>query len=222
MVRRQALVVKELEPELEEVMNVVITMVNFVKCNALNTRLFRELCEDAESDYSKVLFYSDVRWLSRGNVLDRVCNLKDKFEMFLRKKGYPLAENFRNTMWVGHLAYMVDIFDHVNSLNKQLQGKYMGIISATEKIFVFTSKLVYWHQKAKQNKIYAFSNLGEFLEDFDQVSFDGAIEGVVTRHLIKLQERFCQYFPDLDTQTVSWIVNYFLCDVSKVLEKPEG
>ena len=70
MVHRQVLVAKELEPELEEAMNVVITMINFVKCNALNTRLFCEHCEDADSDDSKVLFYSDVRWLSRKNVLN--------------------------------------------------------------------------------------------------------------------------------------------------------
>ena len=78
MVRRQALVVKELEPELEGVMNVVITMVNFVKCKALHTRLFCEHCEDADSDDSKVLFYSYVRWLFRRNVLNRVWNLKDE------------------------------------------------------------------------------------------------------------------------------------------------
>ena len=99
----------------------------------------------------------------------------------------------------------------------------MDIISETENIFAFTSKLVCWHQEAEQNKISAFSNLGEFLEDSDQVSFDGAIKGLVlTRHLVKLQKPFCRYFPDLDIQSVSWMVNHFLCDVSKVAEKLEG
>ena len=60
------------------------------------------------------------------------------------------------------------------------------------------------------------------MEDFDKVGFNGAIKGVVTRHLVELQECFCRYFPDLDTQAVSWIVNPFLCDVSKVPEKPKG
>ena len=52
VVHRQGLVVRELEPELGEVMNVVIIVVNFVKCNALNTRLLSELCEGADSDDS--------------------------------------------------------------------------------------------------------------------------------------------------------------------------
>ena len=81
------------------------------------------------------------------------------------------------------------------------------------------SLLVNWQ---KQNKISIFSNLGEISEDSDQVSFDGAIKSFVTRHLVKLQERFCQYFPHLDTQTVSWIVKLFLCNVSKVPKNPEG
>ena len=34
MVHRQAIVVKELEPELEKFINVVLRMVNFVRCNA--------------------------------------------------------------------------------------------------------------------------------------------------------------------------------------------
>ena len=69
MVHRQALVVKEPGPELETIINVI--KVNFVKFNA-HTQLLRELCEDGDFDYSKVFFYSDARWLSPGNVLDRV------------------------------------------------------------------------------------------------------------------------------------------------------
>ncbi|XP_042208694.1 SCAN domain-containing protein 3-like [Homarus americanus] len=43
MIHRQALVVKQLEPELEAFMIDVIKIVNAVKGHALNTRLFRDL-----------------------------------------------------------------------------------------------------------------------------------------------------------------------------------
>ncbi|XP_042222527.1 zinc finger BED domain-containing protein 5-like [Homarus americanus] len=69
MIYRQALVVKQLEPELEAVINDVIKIVNAVKGHALNTWLFRDLCEDGEAEYSGLLFHTDVRWLSRGNAL---------------------------------------------------------------------------------------------------------------------------------------------------------
>ncbi|XP_023718367.1 SCAN domain-containing protein 3-like [Cryptotermes secundus] len=76
MVHRQALFVKRLEPALEAIMHDVINVVNVVKGHALNTRLFRELCTDGEAEYTDLLYHTEVRWLSRGNVLNRVWVLK--------------------------------------------------------------------------------------------------------------------------------------------------
>jgi hypothetical protein len=69
MIHCQALAVKHLEPALEAVMHDVI---NIVKGHALNMRLFRELCEDGEAEYSDLLYQIEVRWLSGGNIFNRV------------------------------------------------------------------------------------------------------------------------------------------------------
>lgn len=50
--------VKYLEPTLEAVMHDVIKIVNFIKGHALNTRLFRELCQDGEAD-TDLLYYTE-------------------------------------------------------------------------------------------------------------------------------------------------------------------
>ena len=67
-IHREALASKTLPCGLQEVLNVTIKVVNFVKNSATYTRLFRKLCEDMESDHKNLLYYAKVGWLSKGNV----------------------------------------------------------------------------------------------------------------------------------------------------------
>ena len=63
-----ALCAKVLPPELLSCLQKIVKIVNFVKTSALNTRLFANLCADLGSDHKCLLFYIEVRWLSRGNM----------------------------------------------------------------------------------------------------------------------------------------------------------
>ena len=76
MIHRFALSCKVLPAEFFDVFSLVIKMVNNVKRSALNSRLFKILCEDLDADHSVLLFHSNVRWLSRGNVTKRVHELR--------------------------------------------------------------------------------------------------------------------------------------------------
>jgi len=50
-----------------EVMQVVIKVVNFVKSRYLKCRLFKDLCSTENAEHSTLLLYTAVRWFSRGN-----------------------------------------------------------------------------------------------------------------------------------------------------------
>ncbi len=76
MIHRFALASKTLPDELCKILEAVVKCVNFVKAGALNSRLFQNLCRDMDSEHEPLLFYSKVRWLSKGNVVNRVFELQ--------------------------------------------------------------------------------------------------------------------------------------------------
>lgn len=129
MIHRYALASKTLPKDLQKVLDSVIKIVNHIKPGALNTRLFKELCKEMNSDHETLLFHTAVRWLSKGNVLNRVFELKHEIKTFLETQGKTdLLGNFYETGWNKRLAYLADIFDQLNSLNLKLQGKQTNLI----------------------------------------------------------------------------------------------
>ena len=83
-IHREALASKTLPRGLQDVLSVTIKIVNFVKSSSLHTRLFGKLCEDMESEHKNHLYYTKVRWLSKGNVLFRVFELRDELKIYLK------------------------------------------------------------------------------------------------------------------------------------------
>ena len=69
MIHRQALTSKTLPQVLKETLDTVIRTVNFVKTSALNSRLFKKLCHDMDYVHEMLLFYTQIPWLSKGNVV---------------------------------------------------------------------------------------------------------------------------------------------------------
>ncbi|XP_064118974.1 protein FAM200C-like [Macrobrachium nipponense] len=72
MIYRQPFASKTLPRELQASLDNAIKIVNYVKSMPVNTRLFKQLCKDLDSENQLLLFYTKVRWLSKGNVLNRV------------------------------------------------------------------------------------------------------------------------------------------------------
>ena len=109
---------------LQEVLESVIKIVNYVKTQAVNTRLFKELCKDMNADHKVLLFYTAVRWLSKGNVINRVFEMNDEIKLFLEiQERKDLLVHFEDEAWNKRVAYLADIFDQLNKLNLRIQGR---------------------------------------------------------------------------------------------------
>ena len=127
MLHRQALASKTLPPELKSVLDDVVSVINYMKGSALATRTFRLLCQDLDSEHENLLYHTEVRWLSRGNVVSRVFSLRKEIEVFLesdeKEKSKIHLKKISDQAWQLYLAYFVGIFQRINSLNRSLQGR---------------------------------------------------------------------------------------------------
>jgi hypothetical protein len=74
------------------------------------------------SEHDKPLLHTEVRWLSRGNVLSRLFELRSEVQIFLSDTTSDLSNRFTDEMWLSRLAYLADTFCRLNELNKSLQG----------------------------------------------------------------------------------------------------
>ena len=69
MIHQIALACKIFPSSLKSVLSSVLKIVNFVKKRATTSRLFKQLCREMNSDHETLLFYTAVRWLSKGSVV---------------------------------------------------------------------------------------------------------------------------------------------------------
>ena len=134
--------------KIESVMNVVIKTVNFIRSRGLNHRQFQEFLNDLDSEFGDVVYYSEVRWLSRGKMLKRVFDLKDEIQTFMELKGHPIPE-FLDDEWLSDFAFLIDITSHLNELNARLQGKGQLISMMFDHVNAFQVKLRLWESQFK-------------------------------------------------------------------------
>lgn len=136
----------------------IIKVINFIKSRALNHREFKEFLKDLETEYGDVVFNTEVRWLSRGAMLKRVYNLKNEIQLFLDMKGYYFP-HFSNKEWMCDFGFLIDMTQHLNNLNVELQGKGQFINNLYDKIQGFERKLKLWKQHLLQNNLSHFPHL---------------------------------------------------------------
>ena len=85
LLHRENLEAKEIQEDLAIVFKEVVSAVNYIKSHPSYSRLFRTLCDEMGADHSGLLFYLNIRWLSRGKVLERVASLRNEIGAFLNK-----------------------------------------------------------------------------------------------------------------------------------------
>ncbi|XP_038162410.1 SCAN domain-containing protein 3-like [Cyprinodon tularosa] len=210
VIHREALASKKMSPVFHDVLNDSIKVINFIKSRPINKRLFRSLCENTGAEHTELLLHTEVRWLSRGKVLNRLFELRAEVHTFLTKHGSPHATLFQNTDWLAKLCYLADIFRKLNELNMSLQGKGTSILNLYDKVGGFLKKAEMWKRACDQEDFTCFPQLDAFLCSEDVAT--APVKLVIVGHLANLISGFHSYFADMDEKSaqLDWVRNPFL------------
>ena len=78
-----------------------------------------------EANYTSLLYYCEVRRLSRAKVIQRLFELWEEIAKFLFENRNEDGNLFRNDNFIVKLPYLVEFFGKLSVLNKSMQGPQM-------------------------------------------------------------------------------------------------
>ncbi|KAI6648708.1 General transcription factor II-I repeat domain-containing protein 2 [Oopsacas minuta] len=157
----------------QNVMDVVVKVINFIRSKGLNHRQFRTLLKELDSQYGDILYHCEVRWLSRGRVLQRFNDLFTEIRIFIiekdanlkTKNGEHVIEQMNNKNWLFDFACLSDITGHLNDLNIRLQGRGKFISQLWSHVRSFMEKLSLFISQAERNDFRHLPSVAKLLTD---------------------------------------------------------
>uniref|UniRef100_UPI00358F329E general transcription factor II-I repeat domain-containing protein 2A-like n=1 Tax=Myxine glutinosa TaxID=7769 RepID=UPI00358F329E len=211
----QSVLCARLSGELKEVMDKVMRVINFVRgISSTQHRLFRQLvAESEEATHDDLLLHNYVHWLSEGKALDRFCALLDEVKAFLRLSKIRAAADhlalLGDEKFMSNVAFLADIFVHLNKLNLHLQGRGKTIVDMVEKLESFTRKLELLESDISTGRLLHFSTL--------KTQAPGQVAELMVDFIKQLQVNFTSRFEDYSIPTD---IIAFVCDPLTV--RPSG
>ena len=188
ILHQEALCGKSLQ--MKDVMSVVVKTVNFIRSRGLNHRQFTSFLSDLDTEYGELLYHTEVRWLSRGNVLRRFFSLRQEIALFMAMKDNDVPQ-LSDPSFLSDLAFLTDVTQHLNELNLKLQGSKQVITVMYDSVKSFRCKLSLWAKQLELN------NLAHFpaLQSLPQVEPERVKDysAIVSQLLEEFDRRFCEF-----------------------------
>ncbi|GFU03584.1 general transcription factor II-I repeat domain-containing protein 2A [Trichonephila clavipes] len=164
----KALCTKSGLTSLDNVITLVTKIVNSISSQALNKRKFDTLLDDVNSVYNGLIMYNNVRWLSRGNVLQSFVDCLEEIRLFLQNvSNIKQIALLMDIMWLLKLMFFTDICQHFNEMNIKLQGSNKTVIVMMDLIRAFEAKLYVFRNDIITKNYKYFPNLKKHIKDLD-------------------------------------------------------
>ncbi|KFD64799.1 hypothetical protein M514_23011 [Trichuris suis] len=167
--------------------------------------LFRQLCQQNDEEYNRLLLHTEVRWLSKGDCLSRFYRLFETVLEFFEKHDVSLGENLK--MFQSDIAYLCDLYSKFNEMNLHLQGDDLKLIRTKTVVCAFHSKLLLFKRNFARGEFSQFPNLYE-MERRQKIQDEDVEE--YCHHLELLHRDFSERFEDIiSMQIPDWVLNPF-------------
>ena len=197
IIHQEALCAKSLQMS-----DVMITMTNIVNIirggnKAQKHRKFIQLLKDLEADYEDVPLFSKIRWLSAGKTLKHFFALRKEILYFLQSETEATTKEYQiqlsDDKFIGSLAFLTDISNHLNMLNLKLSGKKQFISQLVGHIEGFRKKLVLFKASLQKNDASHFPSCCELVGEGTKIDFC-----VFSAKIGEVTDEFNRRFADFD------------------------
>ena len=152
VIHRQHLVAKNISGRLNQSLKTVIKAVNKIKAHALNTHLFKQLCNENDEAFERLLLHTEVRLLSKGNCLAHL-KFFDTVVAFLLSCDPSLAQEVM--LIKNGSAYLSEIFAKFNQLILSLQGNEINFIKVKSTLSGFNNKLTLYQRNLARRDFFS-------------------------------------------------------------------
>ncbi|CDW61102.1 hypothetical protein TTRE_0000953001 [Trichuris trichiura] len=221
VIHREHLAAKRLSNRLNSLLRLVINAISKIKSNPLNDRLFRQLCEESDAEYSRLLLHTKVRWLSKGTCLTRFYCLFELFEAvveFFASYDNALCENLKKRE--SDIAYLADLYFKFNEMNLLLQGNELNRITTKAAVCGFVRKLPLLRRNLARRELGQFPNLCALQVNVEIKDDD--VEAYC-QHLDMLHHDLSARYEDiLGMEVPSWVIDSFSAADAAELELQQG
>lgn len=199
-----------LSEKFAEIMGTMMKLINFLRVSSSHQhRLLREFLKEVEANANDLLLHNNVRWLSKGTVLERFWSIRNEIETFLAQLKSQKAKQFslflQDESTMDTVAFLVDITSHLNALNLKLQGKNNSISDLMTAVRSFQRKLELFREDLSKGECTHFPKVKEQIQGKRDVS-------PYVEFINKLIENFRKRFDSfrLGQQVLLLIQNPFL------------
>ncbi|XP_061913867.1 general transcription factor II-I repeat domain-containing protein 2-like isoform X1 [Entelurus aequoreus] len=116
-------------------------VLNFLRASSA----LRTFLTEVDAAFDDLLVHNNVRWLSKGRVLEPFWAVREELQVFLSQQNSAKAKQFleflQNAGKMEAVAFLADITSHLNDLNVKLQGKKNTLCELMSEVRAFQRKL---------------------------------------------------------------------------------